>query len=267
MKHLPLPATPAEEKAVLTKLGKQALWAPHIANWEIAYSTYQKYGGDPHQLVKSAFDDATSQLQYNLYDGRRRTKPLDAIRRQTGLLSCPMCGSPSQGSLDHYLPREAFGEFSIMRANLVPACSHCNSDEKGTVFKGPSPARLIHPYYDNWCNNPLWQVRIVPPYAAATFVPDPLAGLPNPQRQIVAFQLGTLLGKQFRTAMSNWWSTLPEALAVRLSEPVALAALEAQLQEELLVSEKTTGANSWMTSAYRGLACDPAAIADLLARL
>lgn len=267
MRFLPLPVTPAEEKEVLAKLGKQALWAPHLANWEAAYDAYHAAGGDPHVVVKSAFDKMTGAAQAKLYDTRRRTAQLEAIRRQTGLLSCPVCGSSSQGSLDHYLPKDEFGEFSIMRANLIPACSHCNSDEKGTVYKGAGLARLFHPYYDDWLDAALWRVRILKPYAAPRFVPEPMPGLVAPRTAIVAFHISTVVGRQFRISMANWWSTLPNALSVRLPPPVTGAALEAQLAQELAVSEATMGINSWQSAALRGLVGDAMAAADVLARL
>lgn len=267
MRHLPLPATLADEKKVLAKLAKEALWAPHLAAWEAAYDRYHAAGGDPHVVTGSAFDGVTGEAQAKLYEGRRRTKPLEAIRRQAGLLSCPVCGSSSQGSLDHYLPKDAYGEFSIMRANLVPACSHCNSDEKGTVYKGVAPGRLVHPYFDGWTSAPIWQVRLVPPLAAPTFVPEPLQGLSAPQLAIVDFHLATVVGKQFRTAMGNWWSTLPAALSPRLAQPVSAAALDAQLALELVVAEATTWTNSWQSAALCGLIADPVAVADLLSRL
>jgi 5-methylcytosine-specific restriction endonuclease McrA len=267
LRYLPLPATVAEERAVLAKLAKQAMWAPHLADWQAAYDAYHLAGGDPHVLGKSAFDVVTGAAQAKLYEGRRRTVPLEAIRRQVGLLSCPVCGSSSQGSLDHYLPKEDFGEFSIMRANLIPACSHCNSDEKGTVYKGVGSTRLLHPYYDDWLDAALWRVRIVPPFAAPTFEPEAMPGLAGGRPAIVAFHLSTVIGRQFRISMANWWSTLPAALSLRLRPPVTRAALDAQLVEDLAVADATTGTNSWQTAALRGLAADAAAVADVLARL
>lgn len=267
MKQLPLPATIVEERAVLTKLAKQAVWTPHLADWQDAYDAYQLAGGDPHTLGKSAFNAVIGAAQAKLYEGRRRTAPLEAIRRQIGLLSCPVCGSLSQGSLDHYLPKDDFGEFSIMRANLVPACSHCNSDEKGTAYKGVGSERLLHPYYDDWLDGALWRVKIVAPFVAPTFIPEPMPGLTGSRPAIVAFHLSTVVGRQFRISMANWWSTLPAELILRLRTPVTEAALDAQLADEIAVATATTGTNSWRTAALRGLAANAAAVADLLARL
>lgn len=267
MRRLSRPATLAEEEKVLDKLATQPRWAPHLAAWKTAYHAYHAAGGDPHAIGGSAFPGAVGDEQAKLYDGRRRTKPLEAIRRQAGLLSCPVCGSSGQGSLDHYLPRDEFGEFSIIRANLLPACHHCNSDEKGTVYKGAGGARLLHPYFDDWLDQPLWRVRVVPPHAAPTFRAEAMPGLGAAKTAIVDFHLATVTGRQFRLDMGNWWSTLPAALSPRLPLPVTAAALDAQLAVELVVAEATTWPNSWSSAALRGLAADPAAVADLLVRL
>lgn len=268
MMKLPLPATPDEDKAVLTKICASPAWAPHKAAWEQAYDTYRLHGGDPHSVTPTNFGQGVSDLQYKLYDGRKRTKPLAGIRRQKGLLSCPMCGSLSTGSLDHYLPREVFSEFSIMRANLIPACTHCNSHEKGNTYIGPPPARFIHPYFDAWAHRPIWQVEIVPPYVAARFRPIPTPLVVPPNRQIVVFHLDNLLGTQFELSMSNWWSTLPELIRLRIGGgPATLPIVAQAIADELHASLVTTGTNSWLSAAFRGLASDGGAVADLIARL
>jgi len=39
---------------------------------------------------------------------------------------CPMCAERTASVLDHYLPRAAYPEFSILPINLVPVCWDCN---------------------------------------------------------------------------------------------------------------------------------------------
>ncbi|WP_456797488.1 HNH endonuclease [Bradyrhizobium sp. USDA 4473] len=90
------------------------------------------------------------------------------------LQSCPMCGSSVTGSVDHFLPKEDFPEFSLMAANLVPACSHCNSGAKRQTYKGASAdERFLHPYFDALAAKPLWLTKIIGPYSAARFEAAP----------------------------------------------------------------------------------------------
>jgi hypothetical protein len=210
MQYLPLPVKPEDDEAVVKKLGEDPAWTPHEAKWIAAYKTYQASKGSPFIVTAHDFGPGIGELQYKLYDTRKGSGVLLRMRRKANLKSCPVCGSPVTGSLDHYLPRALYREFSIMRANLVPACMHCNSSSKGSTVHGGDPKRFIHPYFDNWAANVLWYVEIIPPYRAATFAPRPMPGLPAPRDEIVAFHLWNVLGTQFKLSMETAWSSLPD---------------------------------------------------------
>ena len=70
---------------------------------------------------------------------------------------CPYCGMQSNVTVDHYLPKELFPQFSCFSLNLVPACSDCqNKGNKGIKHPKrkrrltPSPDRFVHPYLDKF---------------------------------------------------------------------------------------------------------------------
>jgi len=70
---------------------------------------------------------------------------------------CPYCGMRANVTVDHYLPKDEFPQFSMLGMNLVPACSDCqNSRHKGSKYprrkhrKSPSPDRFVHPYLDKF---------------------------------------------------------------------------------------------------------------------
>ncbi len=262
MQHLPLPKTPAQDEAVVKKLAKAPLWGSHQADWIAAYQAYQANGGSPFQLAPHNFGPGVGALQYALYDTRSRSGDLGRMRRKKGLKSCPVCGSPVTGDLDHYLARNVYPEFSIMRANLVPACRHCNSGVKGTTVHGVDPRRFIHPYFDAWAAQALWFVEPVPPYEAATFKPLPLPGLPAPHDQIVEFHLKNVLGVQFHLSMATYWSTLPGQLRMR-DPDLTTASVTVQIDLELRVALHSGGTNCWQAALLRGIQSDPAAIEHL----
>lgn len=259
MQHLPLPVTAAADEAEVNKLAKDAFWQPHQAAWIAAYQTYQANGGSPFAVVAHNFGPGIGDRQYALYDNRKNSGELKRMRKKEGLKSCPFCGSPVTGSLDHYLPRDLYREFSIMRANLVPACMHCNSSTKGTTVHGVNPRRFIHPYFDAWAAGVLWFVEIVPPYKAATFKPRPMPALPAPQDQIVAFHLDNVLGTQFGLSMDTQWSSLPGQ--IKLRDPnLTTASVTTQLLQELRVAYHAGGENCWLAALLRGILGDPGAI-------
>lgn len=80
------------------------------------------------------------------------TKPLISFRAR--LLNdqlyarCCFCNVGESSNLDHYLPKQAFPEFSIFSLNLVACCAVCNSYKKDHIEKDGVRA-CLHPYFDN----------------------------------------------------------------------------------------------------------------------
>ena len=64
---------------------------------------------DSPELWKSVINDAVRGLQPNELRGR-----------------CPYCGTAPPDTLDHYVPRSRFPEFSVLTRNLIPCCGRCN---------------------------------------------------------------------------------------------------------------------------------------------
>lgn len=61
---------------------------------------------------------------------------------------CPFCGLGEPTTLDHYLPKEDFPEFSVYTKNLIPVCGVCNSTYKGLKCFHNGERLFIHTYYD-----------------------------------------------------------------------------------------------------------------------
>jgi 5-methylcytosine-specific restriction endonuclease McrA len=59
---------------------------------------------------------------------------------------CPYCLLRQPTSLDHFLPKDHFPEFSVLAWNLVYVCDPCNR-KKGNRFVG-TPREVINPYFD-----------------------------------------------------------------------------------------------------------------------
>ncbi|TAW73035.1 hypothetical protein ELI16_14355 [Rhizobium ruizarguesonis] len=265
MLHLELPATEAEDDEVVKTICADPEWEGHIESWLTAYSTYRKFGGNPWFIEPADFEMAVKKRMYALYTSKRKTLALKALR-DTQLASCPMCGSLATGDLDHHLPREEFAEFSVMRANLVPACTHCNSSSKGTTYRGDDPERFIHPYFDAWAGEPLWRVEIQAPYEAATFAAIPLTDLAADRKPIVEFHLANVLGKQFIRSVTNLWSTYPQSLIIALKAYDNESVYE-EVETDLKRAIATLGVNAWNCAFYRGVLANPDAIESIRNRI
>lgn len=62
---------------------------------------------------------------------------------------CPFCQIGEHSTLDHYLPKEKYPEFSVLPQNLIPACDECNRNKRALIVDSGTAVRLfIHPYYD-----------------------------------------------------------------------------------------------------------------------
>jgi len=259
MQKLPLPVTAEKDIAEIVKLAKKTYWQPHKVAWIAQYEAYQNNSGNPFHITRHNFGDGVSDKQYDLYDTRKGSGELRRMRKKEGLKSCPVCGSPVTGDLDHYLPRTSYPEFSIMRANLVPACTHCNSGVKKSTVHGEAPQRFIHPYFDEWAGQDVWYVDIAPPFKAATFIPRPQPELDEPNDEIVKFHLENVLGDQFQLSMATEWSTLPTQIKLRTNDLNA-ATVTAQIEQELQVARASKGNNSWHAALFRGVQRNPDAI-------
>lgn len=81
------------------------------------------------------------------------TGPMAALRgrilKRTSVARCPFCGISESSTLDHYLPKEQYPEFSIFSPNLVPCCSPCNTRKRDKILDQDAEVRLfIHPHFD-----------------------------------------------------------------------------------------------------------------------
>lgn len=63
--------------------------------------------------------------------------------------TCPHCGLSEPETIDHYLPKDTFPEFSILPINLVPMCGRCNNI-KNTDWKVENNRNSIHFYFDKF---------------------------------------------------------------------------------------------------------------------
>lgn len=63
---------------------------------------------------------------------------------------CPFCGGIGRPTnLDHFLPKTFYPQFSILPANLIPACRDCNMGTKRNKIASSKEEQAIHPYLDH----------------------------------------------------------------------------------------------------------------------
>lgn len=254
MKYLPHPTSAQNGFQVVKSACKKNGWKKEQSNWIEAYIKYYLSKGNPWLVSPAKNTKVFSDHQYKLYDSRKSGGPIKRIRATGNLLSCPVCGSSTTGDVDHYLPRIEYPEFSIMRVNLVPSCTHCNSGVKGSHVKGEKPERFIHPYFDDWADKEIWHIEFIAPFEAVQFRPTPNGKLSADRQEIVDFHLNHVLGEQFHRSMENKWATLPILLKLTIKHSnKSTKSTHKALRKELRKAKATTGKNSWDTAFFRGL--------------
>lgn len=255
---------PHDDQATLERICKDRPgWSAHKDAWVQAIAVYRLSGGDPWTIGRSAFPQEIKDAMEALYESRRKSGHIKRIRDYPFSGSCPFCGSLGIGSVDHFLPKDVFPEFSIYSLNLIPACSFCNSDEKGTIYMGDNPpTRFIHPYFDKIGDKAILSVAFASPYDAVEFSAVPAPGLVGDELEIVRFHISKLLGDAFERHIGNLWSKLPRLVTAYGGQSlrVTQATVQACVQWEFTSSQISTGLNSWTTGFYRGVLSDPGVI-------
>lgn len=267
MKFLPLPID-ANDDVIIRQCEKTG-WEARKLKWLLAAANYRHFHGDPWKIIPAGFSGEDADALYKLYDTQGRSGSINRIRRpKKSLPSCPMCGSQCSRSLDHALPRRYFPEFSILRENLVPACTSCNSVQKGATYRGEKdPERFIHPYYDQWASDALWRVQFGPDLDALEFRPVALPDLSSEHRCIVDFHVKSLLGSDWSDFVRREWSSLPMKLQRRLRPDLSIMTLKRELEIRLQDEIDTGGINSWGAGFLRGMLVDDAVIDNFIERI
>lgn len=115
---------------------------------EKAYLTYK-----PTRLCSLraiSLDDDQRQALLHCYTSE--TVPLAKVREELLTIAgsvCPYCGIDRPETLDHFVPKEQFPEFSTYAPNLIACCDICNR-AKGVDWATPTKRLFLHAYFDQF---------------------------------------------------------------------------------------------------------------------
>jgi hypothetical protein len=100
--------------------------------------------------VVPASDDELRNLYARVVVPRRRVgrKVYDKIIIGAPFGICPLCGAGKVSTVDHYLPKSVYAQFSILSENLVPSCADCNKAKLESYPTTPQD-QPFHPYFDS----------------------------------------------------------------------------------------------------------------------
>ena len=113
-----------------------------------AYRRYVRTKGLPIMQPLKTCDKQKDAL-IAAYENRPKAAKLEWIDLiyYNGLESCPFCGGDGARTIEHYLPKACYPEFSVFSLNLMPSCGSCNT-KRNDINEYGAPTALLHPYFD-----------------------------------------------------------------------------------------------------------------------
>ena len=268
--HLKLPAVDDNEfvDAVVDErqAGRNAAYFNGIhSDWKVRVQSYVAAKGNPEVVKPWPGVAPHKKIFQNLYLSPQEDsvqKPiLDALRSRT-LQLCPACGEDgTPNTLDHYLPKETYPEFSITPANLFPMCDVCQG-EKGTKTVNAGNERLfLHPYFDQFADEQVVALVIGRPFDAPTTIAiEPHPGLDAAQSALVSRHLEELdIARRYHRFFRNEYLRLLR-LVQRTREQGQDVRQNLELFRDYALSKST---NAWQHVLYAGVLAD----AELMAYL
>jgi hypothetical protein len=189
--------------------------------------------------------------------GARGRQVYDELRLSAPGGLCPLCSQRAVKTLDHYLPKKAFPNLSVVPLNLVPACSDCNKD-KGSFQPTTAEEQLLHPYFDllqtgTWLHAAVSYISTEPVVRFDAAPPQSWSALTgarvvNHFRRLSLRQLYEIYGNKeiqnIRHRVANLFSAGGEK------------AVNAHLLEEW-ETRAAVDPNSWQAGTYKALADSP----------
>ncbi len=164
------------------------------ADWKTRVQAYLAASGDPTVIKPCQAVLLHSKKFQNLYlnpaeDSVQR--PMLATLRSRELQLCPACGEDgTPNTLDHYLPKQTYPEFSITAYNLFPMCDICQGEKSTDTVNDSNERLFLHPYFDQFIDCQVLYLQIEQPYEApATIALTPHPGLEPEQTALVARHL------------------------------------------------------------------------------
>ena len=126
---------------------------------EYVKEDYEKYDTDKYSLENLIPDVRVTSVKDELIGCYKEGEYVDKLKQQIkdnipnqlkGL--CLYCLIPGTSTLDHYIPKSKYPEFSIYSDNLIPCCRDCNS-YKSTTWKRGNDRIIFNPYFDDPIND------------------------------------------------------------------------------------------------------------------
>lgn len=232
------------------------------------YTTYDQYINNFHSLLtKTRSELRKAEVNerrylvscYNIQADTFKQIRGSIFSAQPNVLKvfCPYCLLNKPKTIDHYIPKEEFPEYSVLIKNLIPCCWECNH-AKDELWRKSGSRRFIHYHIDRFLNNRFLYAKFIQPRGQVIPVihfylaQGPLS---NQDFRIVKFHFKHLsLLTEYNSRANTFVSA--EIDVIRSSKQLGLTV--AQIQSNLLTRftslSTSHGINYWHAVLYDALA-------------
>jgi len=167
---------------------------------------------------------------------------------------CPLCGFAQATTLDHYLAKSPFPQFSVFPSNLVPACAPCNFKKRAGIATVKTE-QTIHPYFDFELVSEQWLYASVVPGSPLTiryFADPPVMWTADNKARVESHFKLLGLQEKFSTEAVDELASIRDTILQYSANKGA-----AHIQKDLLQTAQDRyeiHKNSWQTALFQALA-------------
>ncbi|MCY9802678.1 hypothetical protein OTK51_04450 [Vibrio scophthalmi] len=168
MRNLPIPKTNNKQKLAKIVSSKNKPYKGRLvrirSRVKSRYDDYDHHANVLENITASEITGVCSDALVKCYTSK--TEEMAALRDELlypdleDFDECPFCGIGEPKTLDHYLPKEEFPEFSVLSKNLIPVCGVCNSNYKGRNWIENGNRLFLHTYYDLFPDEYLFEASV-----------------------------------------------------------------------------------------------------------
>ena len=231
-------------------------------NYKQKVKAKQLYSIPPNNCEddKNALGTVTKKELKDVYSSHMvgRSKPAraiyDSLLSQSPLGKCPFCGFGQASTLDHYLPKAKYPQFSVLPFNLVPSCKDCNTG-KSTAIATTAEGQSLHPYFDhqNFIDDQWLHAKVIEktPASIRFFVKAPDHWDNISQKRVQSHFNAFKLDLRYSVEAAEQLACL-RYLLISLHESCGLNGIRKHLTNEAK-SYALLYKNSWQTAMYQAL--------------
>jgi 5-methylcytosine-specific restriction endonuclease McrA len=138
------------------------------SDWGTKCNDYIQNNGNPEIVQAWPAVTQNKKSLKNLYSNADKDschgKIIDGLRDRE-LQFCPACGEDgTPNTLDHYLPKDKYPEYSILPHNLFPMCDICQGEKLVKTLSAQGKRLFLHPYFDQFLTTQAVVLKIGQPY-------------------------------------------------------------------------------------------------------